>query len=57
MDKQKIHEISKQETVRQLQFIEKLKEYFYIKSEELGRPLTAHIATFGCHINVLHEMA
>lgn len=39
------------ETKRQLSYIENLKKYYKKKSEELGRPLTAHIATFGCQMN------
>ena len=39
------------ETKRQLSYIESLKKYYGKKSEELGRPLTAHIATFGCQMN------
>lgn len=39
------------ETNRQLKFIEELKEYYAIKSKELGRPLTSHTVTFGCQMN------
>lgn len=39
------------ETNRQLKFIEELKEYYTIKSKELGRPLTSHTVTFGCQMN------
>lgn len=39
------------ETNRQLNFIENLKEYYVEKSKELSKPLTAHIATFGCQMN------
>lgn len=33
---------------RQLYFMAKSREYVKRKSEELGRNLTVHIATFGC---------
>ena len=36
---------------RQLYFMAKSREYVKRKSEELGRNLTVHIATFGCQMN------
>ncbi|MDO5291821.1 MAG: hypothetical protein Q4F05_03630 [bacterium] len=39
---------SASEAARQLQFMEDLKERFNQVSNELGRPLTACIRTFGC---------
>lgn len=39
------------ETQRQLNFIQSLREYFKAKSEELGRPLTCCTQTFGCQMN------
>lgn len=51
MENQKTHTVSKNETKRQLQYIEDLKKYHTIQTEKLGRPLTAHIVTFGCQMN------
>lgn len=42
---------SKSETKRQLQYIASLREYYKSKSEELNRPLTASVSTFGCQMN------
>lgn len=42
---------SKLETQRQLSFIHSLNQYYTTKSQELGRPLTACIHTFGCQMN------
>lgn len=39
------------ETLRQLNYIENLKKHYIDKASEIGRPLTAHIATFGCQMN------
>lgn len=39
------------EPERQYYFIEKAKQYVKAKEEELGRPLTANITTFGCQMN------
>ncbi|BCN30633.1 tRNA (N6-isopentenyl adenosine(37)-C2)-methylthiotransferase MiaB [Anaeromicropila herbilytica] len=43
--------ITEKESQRQLRFIEHLRDYYTEKSEELQRPLTCHIATFGCQMN------
>jgi tRNA-2-methylthio-N6-dimethylallyladenosine synthase len=43
--------VSDSEAQRQLQFALELKEIYKKKSDELGRPLTYHIATFGCQMN------
>ena len=39
------------ETKRQYEFMEKAKEYVKKQSEELGRPLTYCVTTFGCQMN------
>lgn len=39
------------EPERQYYFIEKAKQYVKAKEEELGRPVTANITTFGCQMN------
>ena len=39
------------EPERQYYFIKKAKEYVRRESEKLGRPLFAHITTFGCQMN------
>lgn len=39
------------ESNRQLKFIEELKQYYKLKSDKIGRSLTAHISTFGCQMN------
>lgn len=39
------------ETLRQLNYIENLKKHYIDKASEIGRPLTAHIVTFGCQMN------
>ena len=51
MDVQKEEITGIEETKRQLNYIENLKKYYIEKSEKTGRPLTAHIATFGCQMN------
>ena len=38
------------EPERQYYFIKKAKEYVRRESEKLGRPLFAHITTFGCQM-------
>ncbi len=38
------------ETKRQFEYMEKAKSYVKAKSEELGRPLTYCVTTFGCPI-------
>ena len=40
------------ETQRQYEFMEKAKGYVKKQSEELGRPLTYCVTTFGCQMNV-----
>ena len=40
------------DTARQYYFIEKAKAYVQRESEELGRPLTFCVTTFGCQMNV-----
>ena len=39
------------ETKRQYEYMEKAKSYVKAKSEELGRPLTYRVTTFGCQMN------
>ena len=39
------------ETKRQYEYMEKAKSYVKAKSEELGRPLTYCVTTFGCQMN------
>lgn len=51
MDIQKEGITGIEETKRQLNYIEDLKKYYIEKSKKTGRPLTAHIATFGCQMN------
>ena len=43
--------MNQNETKRQYEFMEKAKEYVKKQSEELGRPLTYCVTTFGCQIN------
>ncbi len=45
------NEITDAESLRQLEFIEKAKEYVAEKEKELGRKLTACVVTFGCQMN------
>ena len=40
-----------EETKQQYEYIEKAKQYVAKKSEELGRPLTYNVHTFGCQMN------
>ncbi len=40
-----------EETKRQYEYMEKAKGYVKAKSEELGRPLTYCVTTFGCQMN------
>ena len=42
---------SEEETKRQYEFMEKLKEYVAKKEQELGRKLTFCVQTFGCQMN------
>ncbi len=46
-----MNEMSTLETKRQLEYIKEVKVMMEKKAEELGRPLTYHIATFGCQMN------
>lgn len=41
------------DTARQYYFIEKAKAYVQRESEELGRPLTFCVTTFGCQMNAV----
>ena len=43
--------MNQNETKRQYEFMEKAKGYVARKSEELGRPLTYCVTTFGCQMN------
>ena len=43
--------MNQNETERQYEFMEKAKEYVKKQSEELGRPLTYCVTTFGCQMN------
>ena len=43
--------MNQNETKRQYEFMEKAKEYVRKQSEELGRPLTYCVTTFGCQMN------
>ena len=40
-----------EEPLRQYYFIKKCREFIKKKSEELQRPLTANVTTFGCQMN------
>ena len=40
------------ETERQYYYIEKARQIVERKKEELGRPLTSKVVTFGCQMNV-----
>ena len=44
-------EAPKSEPARQLYFMAKARKYVKKKTEELKRPLSVHIATFGCQMN------
>ena len=44
-------EIPEDDTRRQYYYIEKAKEYVRKESEEIGRPLTFCVTTFGCQMN------
>ncbi|MDY2727210.1 MAG: tRNA (N6-isopentenyl adenosine(37)-C2)-methylthiotransferase MiaB [Anaerostipes faecalis] len=41
----------KNETQRQMHFMNEMKKWVQEKTEELGRPLTCHVTTFGCQMN------
>ncbi len=43
--------MNEQETKKQYEYMEKAKSYVHAKSEELGRPLTYCVTTFGCQMN------
>ena len=43
--------MNQNETKRQYEFMAKAKEYVKKQSEELGRPLTYCVTTFGCQMN------
>ena len=43
--------MNQNETKRQYEFMEKAKDYVQKQSEELGRPLTYCVTTFGCQMN------
>lgn len=43
--------MNENETKRQYEYMEKAKSYVQAKSEELGRPLTYCVTTFGCQMN------
>ena len=45
------NEITDAESLKQLEFIEKAREYVDAISKELGRKLTACVVTFGCQMN------
>ena len=45
------NEIPDKEPERQYYYIEKAKEYIQKKSQEIGRPLTFCVTTFGCQMN------
>ena len=45
-----------EEPARQYYFIEKAKAYVQRESEELGRPLTFCVTTFGCQMNAVSVM-
>lgn len=48
--------IENNQTARQLYFIETCKEWAMKQQQELGRPLTACVNTFGCEMNVVYMM-
>lgn len=43
--------MNEQETKKQYEYMQKAKGYVQAKSEELGRPLTYCVTTFGCQMN------
>ncbi|ADL34229.1 tRNA-thiotransferase enzyme MiaB [Butyrivibrio proteoclasticus B316] len=45
------NDITDAESLRQLEFIEKARDYVSDKEKELGRKLTACVVTFGCQMN------
>ena len=46
-----MNQTSIDETNRQLEMIEEVRNLIKQKSDELGRPLTYHVTTFGCQMN------
>ena len=44
------------EPERQYYYMAKARQYVKKKSEELGRPLTLFLKTFGCQMNSNHKM-
>ena len=46
------NDITDEESLKQLSFIEKAKEHVDSLSRELGRNLTACVVTFGCQMNI-----
>lgn len=44
------------EPERQYYYIAKAKAYVAAKAEELGRPLTFCVTTFGCQMNCVYEI-
>lgn len=47
---------SEKEPERLYYFIKKCREIVKKKSEELGRPLTYSLTSFGCQMNIVHEI-
>ena len=47
-------DIKDAESLKQLEFINKAKEYVSSMEKELGRKLTACVVTFGCQMNTEH---
>lgn len=45
-----------EEPLRQYYYIEKAKQLVREKSQELGRPLTSAVVTFGCQMNTEVEI-
>lgn len=45
-----------EEPDRQYYFMKKCREIVKKKSEELGRPLTCNLTSFGCQMNTEHEI-
>ena len=47
------NEIPDKEPERQYYYIEKAKEYIQKKTQDIGRPLTICVKTFGCQMNAM----
>lgn len=45
-------DVADEESVRQLEYIEKAKVQVSFLEKELGRKLTACVTTFGCQMNI-----